>query len=116
MGMPELTGDINDFAGSSPKIVAAIAALRLYEKYFDYMSTGEHINIDRMTAALLISCTDTGKRKKLWESYVSEKKKIVEDGESVVSADTTASVLAVGDWYEYMSKSLGLTEQSIGGW
>jgi hypothetical protein len=116
MGMPELTGDINDFGGSSPKNIAAIAALRLYEKYFDYMSTGEHINIDRMTAALLISCTETQEREKMWNTYRTERKRLTDEGETDLTAETTASVLAVGKWYEFMSKCLGLTEQSIGGW
>ena len=116
MAMPEINGDINDMAGSSPKNIAAIAALRLYEKYFDYMAVGEHVNIDRMTAALLISCTETKQRKTLWETYLTEKKAVLDKGEEDLTAETTASVEAVGQWYEYMSKMLGLTETSIGGW
>lgn len=116
MGMPELTGDIGDLAGSSPKTIAAILTLRLYEKYFDYMAAGEKISIDKMTAALLISCTESTERKKLWDQYLTEKKRILDQGEPTASAETTASVIAVGGWYEFMSKSLGLTETSVGGW
>lgn len=109
MGMPELTGDINALAGSSPKNIAAIAALRLYEKYFDYMAVSENVNIDRLTAALLISCTEKRQREGMWEEYIKLK-------ETPDLNPTTASVHAVGMWYEFMSKSLGLTEQSVGGW
>ena len=109
MAMPELTGDINDLAGSSPKNIAAIAALRLYEKYFDNMSTNPEVNVDRMTAALLISCTQTKKREEMWEKYTKAKN---ENGGNEVFA----SVIAVGEWYEYMSESLGLSEKSVGGW
>ena len=109
MGMPELTGDINDMAGSSPKNIAAIAALRLYEKYFDYMASNPEVNIDRMTAALLISCTHKTKREQMWQTYMDKKS---QDG----CNEVTASVYAVGEWYEYMSNALGLNDQSVGGW
>ena len=109
MGLPELTGDISGMAGMSPKNIAAISVLRLYEKYFDYMATSKDINIDRMTAALLICCPEENRRKELWDLY--EKERDREGGNQI-----TASVLAVGGWYQYMSSAMGLTEQSRGGW
>lgn len=96
-------------AGMSPKNIAAISVLRLYEKYFDYMATSKDINIDRMTAALLICCPEEHKREELWKKYTDERDK--QDGNQI-----TASVLAVGGWYQYMSFAMGLTEQSRGGW
>ena len=110
MGLPELTGDISGMAGMSPKNIAAISVLRLYEKYFDYMATGgQNINIDRMTAAILISCPEENRRNELWTIYETERDK--PNGNQI-----TASVLAVGGWYQYMSFAMGLTEQSRGGW
>ena len=109
MGLPELTGDISGMAGMSPKNIAAISVLRLYEKYFDYMATSKDINIDRMTAALLICCPEEHTREELWKKYTDERDK--QDGNQI-----TASVLAVGGWYQYMSFAMGLTEQSRGGW
>lgn len=109
MPLPELTSDISGMAGSSPKNIAAIAILRLYERYFEYMAINPDVNVDRMTAAILISCPEKAQREEMWKRYLAEKEK--QDGNVV-----TASVYAVGDWYQYMSNAMGLNEKSTGGW
>jgi hypothetical protein len=111
MGMPELTSDLSDMAGLSPKKVAAVAALRLYEKYVDYMAKPEGVSIDGLTAAVIISCTEEAQREAMWQAYLDERDK--QDGGS--AAKFTASVYAIGKWYQYMSNSMGLTERSTGG-
>jgi hypothetical protein len=108
MGMPELTSDIQGMAGSSPKNIAAIAVLRLYEKYFEYMAIHENVNVEQMTAALLICCPEKKRREEMWKTYLEQKK--------ATGSEVSASVYSVGDWYEYMSGAMGLNETSTGGW
>ena len=110
MPVTELTADISSMAGSSPKSIAAIMTLRLYEKYFDYLAhnVGGGIDIDGLTAAILISCPEKTLREKMWSDYVTEKEK---------TGDVkTASVHAVGDWWTYMVDAMGLQEVTSGGW
>ena len=96
-------------AGSSPKTIAAILMMRIYEKYFDYMASGgEQINIQRMTAALIITCPEKSKREEIWQTFLTEKDK--PNGNEM-----SASVYAVGEWYQYMSNALGLNESTYGG-
>ena len=109
MPMPELTSDMNNMAGLSPKKVAAVAILRLYEKYFDNMAANKDVNIDRMTAAILISCPENDQRERLWKLYRDTRDKDNNDDQ------LTASVVAVGAWYQYMSGAMGLTESSTMG-
>jgi hypothetical protein len=106
MGMPELTSDMSSMAGLSPKKVAAIATLRMFEKYFDFMTNT--YGIEGATAALLITCTEKPQREAMWKRYTDERDK--QDGNLV-----TASVYSVGDWYQYQCNAMGLNEQSTGG-
>jgi hypothetical protein len=107
MGLPELTADISSLAGSSPKNIAAIAVLRLYEKYWEAMALDNNFNVERGTAALIICCPEANKREAIWAKFISERDK--------TGSLTTASVLAVGEWYTYMSSAMGLHEKSYGG-
>lgn len=114
MSLPELTSDMTSMAGSSPKQIAAIAVLRLYERYFHEMATNPNVNIDRMTAAILISCPEDKQREAMWKEYC----KLRDDektGEEQLTRVLTASVMAVGKWYQYMSNAMGLNEKSTGG-
>jgi hypothetical protein len=105
MGLPELTSDLNDMAGSSPKTIAAVSVLRLYEKFFDYMSVNPNVNVERMTAALLISCPEKARREAMWTTYLKERD---------AGGEVNAAIYAAGEWYEYMSNAMGLNEKSTG--
>jgi hypothetical protein len=107
MGLPELTSDINDMAGSSPKTIAAVSVLRLYEKFFDYMSINPNVNVERMTAALLISCPEKAIRERMWKLYLKER-------DAPGGGEVNAAIYAAGEWYEYMSNAMGLNEKSTG--
>jgi hypothetical protein len=75
MALPEITGDLSGMAGASPKTVATISFLRLYEKYWDNMATNPDFIIDRGTAALIIACPEEEQRNRIWQSYIDEKAK-----------------------------------------
>jgi hypothetical protein len=107
MALPEITGDLAGMAGASPKTVATISFLRLYEKYWDNMATNPDFIIDRGTAALIIACPEEEQRNRIWQSYIDEKAK---------TNEVNASVIAVGKMYTYMSDAMGLYEKSTGAW
>jgi hypothetical protein len=107
MGMPEFTTDMSGMAGSSPKNIQAIAILRIYEKYWDQMATNPDFQVDRATAATIITCPDAKQRDKMWQLYLTEKEN---------SNEVNASVLAIGAWYSFMADSMGLNEKSTAGW
>jgi hypothetical protein len=107
MGMPEFTTDMSGMAGSSPKNIQAIAILRIYEKYWDQMATNENFQIDRATAATIITCPDAKQRDEMWKFYTAQRDK---------TNAVDASVLAVGMWYSFMADSMGLNEKSTAGW
>lgn len=108
MGSPDFGSDMM-MAGQSPKVIAAILTMRIYEKYFDYMASGgAEINVERMTAALLITCPEKKQRETMWKTFIDQRKEL--------DSEVAASVYAVGDWYEYMSNAMGLNEKSVGGY
>jgi hypothetical protein len=114
MALPELTGDMMTMAGASPKAIAAISFLRLFEKYFDNMATNPDVNIDRMTAAMLICCPEKQQRELMWNKYTEERNAGVGTEDEAIRI-VSASVHSVGDLYEYMSNAMGLNEKSTGG-
>lgn len=101
--MPSLSNDLN---AASPKEIYTYQLLKLYEKYWDAMSSGENFNRDVGTALLLAYCPDRKTRENLWRLYTEEKKK---------TGETNACVLVVGDFVSYMATTLGLLESSTGG-
>ena len=72
------------------------------------MSMGENVNVERMIAALIVSCPEEKQRNAIWTKYINERDA---PGGSV----TKAAIYAAGTWYQYMSNAMGLYEQSTGG-
>ena len=70
--MPSLSNDLN---AASPKEIYTYQLLKLYEKYWDAMSSGENFNRDVGTALLLAYSPDRKARENLWLLYTEEKKK-----------------------------------------
>lgn len=107
MPMPELTSDMSSLVNLSPVKVARVGAVRLYEQYFDHMTTTH--GIDGATVAMIILCTEQEKRKSFWGTYT----KIRDDETSQHTQQSrmlSASVQSIGDLYSYMSSAMGLSE------
>ena len=113
MVMPELTSDVASVAGMSPKKIAGLLILRLYEKFFDNMAANPDVNMDRMTAAILISCPEKAQRERLWKLYVDTR-----DEDENLPMETrvlTAAIKACGEWWQYQCNAMGLNDETTGG-
>lgn len=105
--MPELTSDMSSLVNLSPVKVARVAAVRLYEQYFDHMTITH--GLDGATVAMIILCTEPEKRKSFWNTYT----KIRDDENSEHTQDSrllSASIQSIGDLYSYMSSAMGLSD------
>ena len=108
MATPDFGTDTGSMTGASPKTITTVLILRMLERYYIDMGHPDAFDMDGATAALLITCTDEKLRNDLWNQYIDEKEK--------TGSVKTASVRAVGKWWEHVVNVLGLQETTSGGW
>ena len=107
MAIPQISFDTLNTQGGKPKDYYLLEFFRLYEKYWDDITknSGNEASIDLATGLLIGCCPHKPTRDQLWHDYVTLKNE---------SSAMTATILTVGDLWEYLSKTLEFTEDAYG--
>lgn len=114
MPLPAISLDSLSASGGKPKDYYLIEFFRLYEKYWDEMtkSNGNDLAIDVATGMLLAFCPHKATREKMWDDYLKVK---MGHGDVKGKGSLTASILAAGDFFTYLSDTLEFTEEAYAG-
>lgn len=96
--------------GGSPKTLYTFFLLNLCKQYFEVMLQTElkPNNIDASTYALVSFCLNREKRESLWKMYEELRE---EDRRNTMFASTRT----VGELMSYLSETLELEEEAVGG-
>ena len=86
--------------------------LGLCKSYFETLSLPNptKYQIENVTAALISFCPNGDKRKELWALYLKTR-----DDSDSGGGSATASVMAIGELVTYLSETLELEEDAVGG-
>jgi hypothetical protein len=101
--------------GGKPKDFYIFEFFRCWESYKDDMIKNP-LNkdvIDITTALFLAICPDKAKRNELWDQYIELQKTPDRDGKK--RSSVTASILATGDMWTYLSEVMEFTEEAYAG-
>ena len=110
MVMAQINLDSLTSSGGKPKDFYLLEFFRLYEKYWDDMraSQGESTAIDICTGLLIGSCPHKPTRERIWNEYLQ-----VRDTKG--KSSITASILASGEIWDYLSNTMEFTEEAYAG-
>jgi hypothetical protein len=116
MALPQINLESLSAIGGKPKDFFLLEFFRLYEKYWDQML--EHPEdgtaIDAATGLLMATCPNRKTREDLWAHYVAKK---AGDKENNIPKSTplTASILTVGELFDYLNTTMEFTEEAYAG-
>jgi hypothetical protein len=110
MVVPQINLESLSAIGGKPKDYFLLEWFRLYEKYWDGIvdAHGDKDTIDACTGLILGTCPNKTKREDLWANYIkikSEPKKTHLD----------ASILTIGELWDYLNTTMEFTDEAYGG-